>query len=51
MESTSECIVTTIREQELMVLNSPEWGRLEKQIFGPGDRYRWNSTWTFSIDW
>ncbi|KAF2111647.1 aldose 1-epimerase [Lophiotrema nucula] len=28
-------------------INHPEWGRLPKQIFGPGDKYHWESSWTF----
>lgn len=28
-------------------INHPEWGRLDKQIFGPGQRYDWHSSWTF----
>ncbi|KAF2280216.1 aldose 1-epimeras-like protein [Westerdykella ornata] len=28
-------------------INHPEWGRLDKQIFGPGDKYHWESSWTF----
>lgn len=31
----------------LTMLNSPEWGRLEKQIFGPGQEYHWSADWTF----
>jgi aldose 1-epimerase len=29
------------------MLNSPEWGRLDKQIFGKGEKYHWESSWTF----
>jgi aldose 1-epimerase len=29
------------------MLNSPEWGRLSKQISGPGDEYHWESAWEF----
>ncbi|KAF2645116.1 aldose 1-epimeras-like protein [Massarina eburnea CBS 473.64] len=28
-------------------INHPEWGRLAKQIFGPGQKYHWESTWEF----
>ncbi|CBY00123.1 similar to aldose 1-epimerase [Plenodomus lingam JN3] len=28
-------------------INHPEWGRLEKQIFGPGQEYHWSADWTF----
>ncbi|KAF1947715.1 aldose 1-epimerase [Clathrospora elynae] len=28
-------------------INHPEWGRLSKQISGPGDKYHWASSWTF----
>lgn len=28
-------------------INHPEWGRLDKQIFGPGDKYHWEAAWTF----
>ncbi|KAK7743378.1 hypothetical protein SLS62_010615 [Diatrype stigma] len=30
-------------------INHPEWGRLEKQITGPGDIYTWESSWTFGL--
>ena len=29
------------------VVSSPEWGRLDKQIYGPGDKYHWESAWKF----
>lgn len=29
------------------IFDSPEWGRLKKQIFGKGQKYRWESSWTF----
>ncbi|KAI1337631.1 aldose 1-epimerase [Xylariaceae sp. FL0016] len=28
-------------------INHPEWGRLDKQITGPGKTYSWESSWTF----
>ncbi|KAI6087417.1 galactose mutarotase-like protein [Hypoxylon rubiginosum] len=28
-------------------INHPEWGRLDKQISGPGQKYSWESSWTF----
>ncbi|KAJ4305190.1 hypothetical protein N0V90_000721 [Kalmusia sp. IMI 367209] len=28
-------------------INHPEWGRLDKQIFGPGQKYHWASSWEF----
>ncbi|KAI2467809.1 galactose mutarotase-like protein [Annulohypoxylon bovei var. microspora] len=28
-------------------INHPEWGRVEKQITGPGQAYSWESSWTF----
>ncbi|CAO2648021.1 Nn.00g089430.m01.CDS01 [Neocucurbitaria sp. VM-36] len=28
-------------------INHPEWGRLGKQIYGPGDKYHWEAAWTF----
>ncbi|KAI4921820.1 hypothetical protein J4E90_000247 [Alternaria incomplexa] len=28
-------------------INHPEWGRLDKQISGPGDKYHWESSWEF----
>ncbi|KAI1388619.1 galactose mutarotase-like protein [Hypoxylon trugodes] len=28
-------------------INHPEWGRVEKQITGPGQKYSWESSWTF----
>jgi len=30
-------------------INHPEWGRLDKQIFGPGQKYHWESSWTFGL--
>ncbi|KAF2191139.1 aldose 1-epimerase [Zopfia rhizophila CBS 207.26] len=30
-------------------INHPEWGRLDKQIFGPGQNYHWESSWTFGL--
>lgn len=30
-------------------INKPEWGRLEKQIFGPGERYVQETSWTFGL--
>ncbi|KAI7912711.1 aldose 1-epimerase [Pyricularia oryzae] len=30
-------------------INHPEWGRKEAQITGPGEKYTWESSWTFSI--
>jgi aldose 1-epimerase len=29
------------------MMNSPEWGREKKQIYGPGDEYHWEQEWTF----
>ena len=48
MESISKFIYTYLR-QMLMWLFSPEWGRLDKQIFGPGQKYHWESSWTFGL--
>ncbi|KAH8732477.1 galactose mutarotase-like domain-containing protein [Phaeosphaeriaceae sp. PMI808] len=28
-------------------INHPEWRRLDKQIFGKGEKYSWKSSWTF----
>lgn len=28
-------------------INHPEWGRLDKQIFGPGQKYHWEGSWEF----
>ncbi|KAF1842099.1 aldose 1-epimerase [Cucurbitaria berberidis CBS 394.84] len=28
-------------------INHPEWGRLGKQIVGPGDKYHWEAAWSF----
>ncbi|KAI1652349.1 galactose mutarotase-like protein [Daldinia loculata] len=28
-------------------INHPEWGRVEEQITGPGQKYSWESSWTF----
>ncbi|OCL07794.1 aldose 1-epimeras-like protein [Glonium stellatum] len=30
-------------------INHPEWGRLNKQIFGPGQKYEWEGSWTFGL--
>ncbi|KAF2712082.1 galactose mutarotase-like protein [Pleomassaria siparia CBS 279.74] len=30
-------------------INHPEWGRLSRQIFGPGQKYHWESSWTFGL--
>ncbi|KAK3388687.1 galactose mutarotase-like domain-containing protein [Sordaria brevicollis] len=30
-------------------INHPEWGRLDKQILGPGQTYSWESSWTFGL--
>lgn len=30
-------------------INHPEWGREKAQIFGPGDKYHWESSWTFGV--
>ncbi|KAL2118794.1 hypothetical protein VTJ04DRAFT_5753 [Mycothermus thermophilus] len=30
-------------------INHPEWNRLEHQIFGPGQTYNWESSWTFGL--
>ncbi|PSN71879.1 galactose mutarotase-like protein [Corynespora cassiicola Philippines] len=30
-------------------INNPEWGRIPHQIFGPGDKYHWESSWTFGL--
>ncbi|KAI1633817.1 galactose mutarotase-like domain-containing protein [Biscogniauxia mediterranea] len=30
-------------------INHPEWGRVDKQITGPGDAYSWESSWTFGL--
>lgn len=27
----------------------PEWDRMDKQIFGPGQTYSWESSWTFGV--
>jgi len=36
-----------VQGRKLILLNSPEWGRLDKQISGPGDKYHWESSWEF----
>lgn len=46
MASTSK----TLRALGGIIANncrSPEWGRLNKQIFGPGQKYHWESSWSF----
>ncbi|KAJ4414340.1 hypothetical protein N0V85_003189 [Neurospora sp. IMI 360204] len=30
-------------------INHPEWGRVNKQILGPGQKYDWESSWTFGL--
>ncbi len=30
-----------------MLRNSPEWNR--KQVYGPGEKYSWESSWTFGV--
>ncbi|KAF2204821.1 aldose 1-epimerase [Delitschia confertaspora ATCC 74209] len=30
-------------------INHPEWGRLNKQIFGPGQKYVWEASWQFGL--
>ncbi|EAA34001.2 galactose mutarotase-like protein [Neurospora crassa] len=30
-------------------INHPEWGRVDKQILGPGEEYSWESSWTFRL--
>lgn len=29
--------------------NSPEWGRADAQLLGPGEKYSWESSWTFGL--
>lgn len=33
----------------LTQMDSPEWGRVDKQILGPGQTYSWESSWTFGL--
>ncbi|KAK3948738.1 galactose mutarotase-like domain-containing protein [Pseudoneurospora amorphoporcata] len=30
-------------------INHPEWGRVDKQILSPGQKYNWESSWTFGL--
>lgn len=30
-------------------INRPEWGRQEAQLLGPGEKYSWESSWTFGL--
>ncbi|KAL2151028.1 hypothetical protein VTH82DRAFT_6126 [Thermothelomyces myriococcoides] len=30
-------------------INHPEWERLDAQIWGPGETYTWESSWTFGL--
>ncbi len=30
-----------------MLGDSPEWNR--KQVYGPGEKYSWESSWTFGV--
>lgn len=32
----------------ILTLRSPEWGRKDAQITGPGETYSWESSWEFS---
>ena len=47
MVSTSECMCDVAVSHRLTMLNSPEWGRLSKQVYGPGEKYHWESAWEF----
>jgi hypothetical protein len=30
-------------------MTSPEWNRTSYQIFGPGQTYNWESSWSFGL--
>jgi len=30
-------------------INHPEWGHVDAQLLGPGEKYSWESSWTFSL--
>ncbi|KAK5662477.1 hypothetical protein OQA88_8388 [Cercophora sp. LCS_1] len=30
-------------------INHPEWGRVDAQLLGPGEKYSWESSWTFGL--
>lgn len=30
-------------------MNSPQWGRKEKQLTGPGETYDWQASWEFGL--
>jgi len=30
-------------------INHPEWGRVDAQLLGPGQKYNWESSWTFGL--
>jgi len=54
MESTSmwpipPCSFFLFLETSLTRSNSPEWGRVDAQILGPGEKYSWESSWTFGL--
>jgi hypothetical protein len=34
---------------DLGCFDSPEWKRLGAQIWGPGQTYKWESSWTFGL--
>jgi hypothetical protein len=36
-------------ELTYMTHYSPEWKRTDAQIFGPGETYKWESSWTFGL--
>lgn len=43
-----ECVCVGVCSIANGEFNSPEWGRVDAQISGPGDKYTWESSWTFS---
>ena len=54
MESTSTWpmslpFIFLFLEMSLTCSNSPEWGRVDAQILGPGEKYSWESSWTFGL--
>jgi hypothetical protein len=49
MVSISKSQLHVVERWLLTCLSSPEWGRLDKQIFGPGKKYHWESSWTFGL--
>ncbi|KAK4155983.1 galactose mutarotase-like domain-containing protein [Chaetomidium leptoderma] len=44
----SSCIAIEAQEYPDGI-NHPEWNRVDKQIYGPGQAYKWESSWKFGL--